>query len=481
VNHDVASYFVVADGMLDGRKLYVDIFDTNPPAVCFINAFVRALAPAGPASTVLVYHLFVLALGVLGLRVLMRALDGAGRGRLSATLVGLAYAWIPTVGHVTDRSFGQREQLFAILFLPYCFVRIAGVRITRWLGAFMALTGFFATMKPHFILLLGVVEVACLLARRRGAWRAIAYLSGGGLFCALVLVIHSPQSFANLFTRVLPFHLTNAYGHFDGTMTALRGTVELHTCLWLCSAVLVLAIVAHVFGAGGGLERQLAPILTTITILLVLQQKKYWPYHWSIALGCCLVFSASLLAHLIDSAKRRALRRTGQLVLSMAVCLILVVGCKKTAADLNATAWWRSRVMTLEPLLAGNDTIMALSMNPRVHYAGFYFGLRNQREFVHEVYLPGMARARQRGVSREASGLASYVRALRAAIAQERPDVILFGESRFGLPAGTSTHGIVVDDGGLTLAPLGYRRIGALEIRQCCPAAANHVVYLTEK
>jgi hypothetical protein len=171
LNHDEAWYLVVAGRVLAGKRLYVDVFDTNPPLIVWLNLPPLLLARALGVSEILALRVLVLTLVAVALGLirwaLVRALPDQPRARRALLFLSL-FILVPVVGY----DFAQREHLMMILVLPY--LVLASARATGrlvvgpipWIVGLLAGVGL--AIKPHFLLLWLAVE-ATLAARR--SWR----------------------------------------------------------------------------------------------------------------------------------------------------------------------------------------------------------------------------------------------------------------------------------------------------------------------
>jgi hypothetical protein len=478
VNHDVAAYFVTADSILDGNKLYSQLYETNPPTYCFLIALLRTLSRTSASGAVVIYHHFVFALGLCGALMLGSVLRRTGNFDSRALLIVMAYMCLPTAGHIQASEYGQREQVFAIVFLPYVFLRVSGIRITGLQGAFVLVTSLLATMKPHFVALIGVVELCCFISRRQVVAAVWGALTGGFLLPAVLLLAHSTESFVSMFTSVIPFHLTsNAYSFFDQSTEFLLGTPELKACLGGGAALLLLFWRCQVRATDPRLMRWMALTVCLVAFLLALQQQKYWSYHFGVVLPCLLVFNVVLFTDIASTTAHRVARLVTTSIVGLGLFVLLVMGAKRTADQIGTT--WQSPILNLAPLMSGRRTVIILSPNIVHNDLTFYLGMRNVWSYLHDFKLPAIAAAVQ-GPEHETSGLVSYVEYLRKTIAAKAPDAILFSPEHQGLPPGMTTHQLLVDEGGL-MNSLSYKRVSDSRLRRCCGRARDYIVYLPTK
>jgi hypothetical protein len=202
---DQSWYLYLADRVIDGDKLYVDLIDVNPPLIIWLMTIPVAIARTLHLSPSVAFTAFVatLALFSLGwsLRLLLAA-PGLVRSGIAAWVGILLIATLFIVPSQLYRGelrldFGQREHLVTLFLLPYLFS--AARRLSKspipWLEA--GLIGMFSSLgfclKPYYLLLLFAVEclifyrVRSLLSLLRPEFLGILF--GGVLYCAAVWIL----------------------------------------------------------------------------------------------------------------------------------------------------------------------------------------------------------------------------------------------------------------------------------------------------
>jgi hypothetical protein len=127
LNHDTAWFLYVAQGMLNGGELYRDFVEVNPPLAVWLTVPMLMLSRAtGLAPVETLYGVFfaVTALSLLLVRrylAMIRVVPDWSK-ELALILLAAAFLFIPA------SSFGQREHLLALLFLPWIVLRFARSR-----------------------------------------------------------------------------------------------------------------------------------------------------------------------------------------------------------------------------------------------------------------------------------------------------------------------------------------------------------------
>jgi hypothetical protein len=199
LNHDVAWLLYVAGRVVAGDRLYVDVVETNPPLIVWLNFAPIFLSRAVGISAILALRLLVLGLIACSLMLSRWALrrvvpDRPGGCRLLLLLSLLIL--LPLPGY----DFGQREHLMLTLVLPYL-IMASGRAMGRpmdggipWIVGTLAGVGL--ALKPHFLLLWISVEV--YLAWVRCSWQswrrpeALA-VAAVGMTYAIAVVVMAPD------------------------------------------------------------------------------------------------------------------------------------------------------------------------------------------------------------------------------------------------------------------------------------------------
>ncbi len=170
LNHDVAAVLDFSRRWLAGEHLYSDLIDVNPPLVFVLNLFPAALAEWSGVDGVRTLQACLFAYGAvcwaLALRVRNRPDEGAAE---RAYLDILPLLFLLCAGY----DFGQREHLMAIGALPYvfCAQRRARAEKVRARVPISLIAGVAFALKPHFLAVPALIELAVLAARSRFGWR----------------------------------------------------------------------------------------------------------------------------------------------------------------------------------------------------------------------------------------------------------------------------------------------------------------------
>lgn len=166
LNHDTAWYLYVAQGMLDGGKLYHDFIEVNPPLAIWLTLPIVMFARvAGLSPFYALYAAFFLATA-FSLLLVWRCFAKLGnfpRWQSRLVLVSMAVGLL----FIPGPSFGQREHLLVQLFAPWLvvrFVRFQGAQISVAESAIVGLlAGVAICLKPQTMLAPLAVEAMIML------------------------------------------------------------------------------------------------------------------------------------------------------------------------------------------------------------------------------------------------------------------------------------------------------------------------------
>lgn len=194
LNADTSWLITVSEQILAGKKLYVDVAETNPPASVWLYLPIVALAHVlrvspEAAVTVYIFAVFFFSVGLTGM-ILSRA-DGLRRYDVFLLIPILLALFAVMPGEV----FSQREHIAVMLCLPFLAATWARAneKVLGW--PFLIAAGVcgavVAIIKPHFVLALELPVLIALLARPR--WHTL--FSPENVIAGLLTAIYSAMTF----------------------------------------------------------------------------------------------------------------------------------------------------------------------------------------------------------------------------------------------------------------------------------------------
>jgi hypothetical protein len=304
-NTDVSWLLTVGERVLDGQRLYVDVFETNPPmaVMVYIPGIVIARALGLPVEAVtdsLMFAAIFVSLAIVA-RILKNssALDGA-QSWLLAPLAFAVLAILPM------QAFGQREHIAIVELLPLLAVfavRMKGEMPSTWMAVLAGCgAGLAVSFKPHFAI--GILcAVGCLAIYLR-SWKAV--LAPENLIAAAIALLYAASVialFPEFFSVIGPL-VRDIYIPVGLSYQALLEKPALP--IWGAAIFVTMVLKRH--------DRIDAACLLLLTTSLgfaavFFLQRKGWPYHSypMIALGL-LALGHALVSRAPHTALDRALR-----------------------------------------------------------------------------------------------------------------------------------------------------------------------------
>lgn len=172
MNTDTSWLMTVADMVLDGKKLYVDVSETNPPASIWIYLPAVALARLSNMAAEPFVIAWVFGLVAMSLALSARILAAADWLQRYDRLLLLCFA-IAVFAILPGNTFSEREHVATLFCLPFLAATVARAegRAVSWplLVAAGLCGGIVASIKPHFVLGLELPVLVALSVRRRWA------------------------------------------------------------------------------------------------------------------------------------------------------------------------------------------------------------------------------------------------------------------------------------------------------------------------
>ncbi|TPI43378.1 glycosyltransferase family 39 protein [Mesorhizobium sp. B3-1-6] len=326
---DTSWAITMAERVLSGSRLYVDLFEVNPPFTPWLFMPAVALAQALGLSPEVVIHVYAYAVCLIGLGFAALIARQAGFAENSA-LLSMLPLFLALLVIFPGNAFSEREHLGVALFLPLLVLmawRAAPANETRPSLLVAVLAGLGGSVlllvKPYYAL---VVFVPALYV----AWRrrsilpllAVEYWVIG-LICvayAVAVMLCYPE-----FLSVIYPILADTYMRM-GNMQAL---------LIDYAPVYLIALLMLHFLRPGLTPSPLVSVFTLASLAAtapLIYQAKGWPYHafpaFSLLLAALLMRTAQ-----IDQAPRSSAGRTmepGQKLLLAAIVVAAAIPFMKT-------------------------------------------------------------------------------------------------------------------------------------------------------
>jgi hypothetical protein len=272
---DVSWGLTMAEKILNGQQLYVDVIETNPPGTMFlyvVPVWLAGLAGLRAEFVVSALVLFTAALSVwLAGRILVSAKLLVGRdGWLLATIAAAALTVLPAA------TFGEREHVGLIFFLPFLAAsasRAASrpldlpIAIVAGIGA-----GIAVVVKPHFAVAIITTAAASAVCAR--SWRplfAIEDWTAAAVAIAYGACIHF--AYPQFVSEVLPLVVAV---YVPVKVDFWRFVITIGTALWFLALGLIVWL-----KRGAALKPPFCLLLAASFGFAIsyFVQRKGWPYH----------------------------------------------------------------------------------------------------------------------------------------------------------------------------------------------------------
>ena len=289
---DVSWIITICEGWLDGKRLYVDFFETNTPAAVALYlppTWFARLAHLRPEAVVATYGLFAASGALAYTLAIARSAGVIADSSGFATVVGLVVLTL-----MPGRTFDERDFFALVLLLPsiaFAAARAAPGRVNAVDAAFTALgLAFAVAIKPPYAAIPALLFLH--LAFRVGIANALKcaefYLAAA--FFALIVIV-SWLAFPEYFRDVLPT-ISLAYVPVREPMATLIANAGVVAFLALG------ALIALVCG-----RRATAPLPASFALaafgalIAYFVQGKGWLYHIYPALALIALAYAAASGH----------------------------------------------------------------------------------------------------------------------------------------------------------------------------------------
>lgn len=290
INHDTGWYLYVAAGLLDGKSLYHDFVEVNPPLAMWLTVPAVAVSRWSGLNPHHLLYLQQFLLTAITLLLVWRYLKWAGTPH-RPVLIGIVAAILL---FAPGPDFGQREHLMVLLFLPWLLLRVAGTESARagWLEAVAVgiAVAVAVCIKPHSAAAVIAVEAVLLLRHRR----LLSLFAKENLTAALVIVAYGASIWIwtpEFLSDILPLGV-EAYVPYYGRATDILFERSLRTFFVLA---LALAFLALARGIRSTLALCFIAAALGFLVSYFLQAKGYY-YHLLPALSFAAMAVAVLFA-----------------------------------------------------------------------------------------------------------------------------------------------------------------------------------------
>lgn len=295
IGWDPALHLQCAELIVKGGIPYVDMLDVNPPLIWYLDTLPVLVSQAFKAPVILVFNEFMVLLMLWAASSLGYLLIKKVSPDQAFTYLGLIFG-VLYFNFFLRWDFGQREEIFVLLYLPYLVLRLLryqGAKITLAEGLVFGITGAIGIcLKHYFVLVAVMVELSMLLAFRRPRV-LLAWENLGALCFAILYLAHfafAPKEMLDNYFHFLVPAFAKGYFFWDTCLANSIAAPDKRGVFYLACLGAVLALT----------QLKRAPVLlplmvfTTASIIPYLLQFKGWPYHdIPVFAGACVLITTS--------------------------------------------------------------------------------------------------------------------------------------------------------------------------------------------
>jgi hypothetical protein len=316
LERDLTMYALVAHELVEGKRLYTDVWDQKPPAIYLVYAAAELAVGYGPQSVLLVN----IAAGLITLAGVYRAASAAGMGRVSG--LWAAGLWSIISLNIDLEANQPNTEVFINACMIWVFVIFVGAKERPisypkavWLGLIAAAATLF---KHHSVLPFATVAIAYVIgtaeAKQFRAGRLVGALIAFGtiVFCwaAIAGYFAFGGRFKDFYDAVILYNMYHPGNLFYNLIDGLEpGRAKF---LFMAILLPVAAITAYF---GGVLRRGVSPFALmagfAAGIFLEVSCTRWWFTHyfqlWLPALCVSLGWSYRLLDDMMSG--KRGVRR----------------------------------------------------------------------------------------------------------------------------------------------------------------------------
>ncbi len=233
IGHDQAQYMLIGQGMLEGARLYIDVDDNNPPAICFINMLPAFMSNLLNEPAPMVFSFFVIALACycfgMSLYLYWQARPIINNPGAAAFMVCVPLWILLDLNDISAwmYQFGQREQLCMLTFLPLfalSWLRGESLSVPKpWITFLIGLlAGFGIVIKPPiFIFLLLSLGLQRSKSIKALILRPELFGMVTGVILYAVAILRLPEETRKLYFETIVPILLIGYTFFDRSLICI--------------------------------------------------------------------------------------------------------------------------------------------------------------------------------------------------------------------------------------------------------------------
>ncbi len=305
INLDTACILHFGRAMRDGAVPYVDFYDLNPPLTLYLHLWPAMVANFLNLHAIVTFKILLVCLTFLsiGLSALVLRRTFASAQCVYAAGILLCESLF---GFISAAEFGQREHMFALLFMPFFLVRwrrAEGEQPSVFLALLCGvLAGVGLCIKFYFLLIPLFLELYWLLERKRfdNLLKTEMFACAASfVLCALQTAL-LPAASKKMFYEFIVPHTVSGYAGFNADIWRAvlmkdYQDIPLLSILLCCYLIFIRKS-----------SRLFIPYALWILAgyLIFVIQAKCWPYHiLPLVFGICLSGAGVVLALALKNAR----------------------------------------------------------------------------------------------------------------------------------------------------------------------------------
>ncbi|MBN2326667.1 MAG: hypothetical protein JXR73_05885 [Candidatus Omnitrophica bacterium] len=307
VHPDLGYILFVAEGLLDGKQMYVDFIEVNFPSIYYFTTIPVFLSKWIGLSDINTYYSFLYGWMLFSVYLCTRLLPFFFEQEKTRTLFTLFLLYLVML--YPGYNFGQRDHLLFVFTLPYALligVRMMGGGVSRWTTVWIGLmAGIGLTFKPFFVLIYIVAEsYVCISTKKISSLmrtESVFIVITNGLYY-LFFVLFQLQNYFAVYQMARYFYNVN-----NNDWMAILYKAGFH--------VMVLYLIFYLFYRYK--TKRITPplqklhaicwVFLTASLILLMIQQKGWDYHCIPFRAWFLIIGFIFLLRLNRSVLRRSI------------------------------------------------------------------------------------------------------------------------------------------------------------------------------
>ena len=342
INNDVAWHLQVAEFILNGKTLYKDIIEINPPLIYYLRTIDVYISSILNLSPIIASKFITLSFCFISIYLCKKIIIENNSDYLKY-LPSIAFTILILPLCMRINQFGQKEHLFIIMVMPYTISKIFAIKAQkniRNIILLMASLGF--CIKPFFLLWLATLQ----LATKNGKSLESTIICKDNIFIGLFGLIYILLAFIitpEYFGKIIP-DLSLFYHYY-------RMPVDIYLIIKTISHLVIYVIpIGILYIYKDKISSSWAKMLL-ISIFIALIQLKGWQYHFYPAMVCAFITSTILIYNFIEKKKPTKTKRNIIIFIVSAVIGFLIIPITKglffTATEFSMYLFIGSALMVI--------------------------------------------------------------------------------------------------------------------------------------